>query len=197
MGVNWPPSPEEVKDVLFGMASLKSLGSDGFPPTFFKQYWHIVGEQRIKVVIHFFASGQPPTAFNHTYISLIPENPNACSVEHFQPIRLCDTTYKVISKILKNRIKPVLHRIISPLQMAFVPGRTINDNSIISHEIMYYLHRKKGKNRFMTIKIDLTKAYDPVEWAKERDALAVKECLSKFETFLKPGSKCKKILCTL
>ncbi|KAK4392753.1 hypothetical protein Sango_2053100 [Sesamum angolense] len=48
--------------------------------------------------------------------------------------------------------------------MAFVPGRTINENSILSHEIMHYIHRKQGRKRVMAIKIDLTKAYDRMEW---------------------------------
>ncbi|KAL0312769.1 UNVERIFIED_CONTAM: hypothetical protein Sradi_5676200 [Sesamum radiatum] len=158
------PTTEEIKGVVFNMASFKSPGPDGFPPCFFKKYWHIVGKHLNEAVRHFFLSGQLPPAINHTYITLIPKSLKADTVENFRPISLCNTTYKVISKILANRLKPLLDKFISPLQMAFVPSRTINENSILSHEIMHYLHRKKGKKGFMAIKIDLTKAYDRVEW---------------------------------
>ncbi|KAL0437443.1 UNVERIFIED_CONTAM: putative mitochondrial protein [Sesamum radiatum] len=146
------------------MASFKSPDPDGFPPSFFKQFWHIVGRQVIDATLYFFSNGQILPAINHTYITLIPKGPNARTVEQFRPISLCNTTYKVISKILANRLKPLLDKLISPFQMAFVPGRTINDNSILSHEIIHYLQQKKGKKGFMAIKIDLTKAYDKVEW---------------------------------
>ncbi|KAL0402832.1 UNVERIFIED_CONTAM: LINE-1 retrotransposable element O protein [Sesamum radiatum] len=181
------PSPEEIRDTIFSMASFKSPGPDGFPPSFFKQYWHIVGKQFVEATIHFFSTGHITPAINHTYISLVPKNSKAASVDQFRPISLCNTTYKVISKILANRIKPHLEKIISPFQMAFVPGRNINDNSIISQEIMHYLHRKKGRKGFMAIKIDLSKAYDRVEWPF---LLKLLEELGLNETFVNWISQC-------
>ncbi|KAL0416868.1 UNVERIFIED_CONTAM: hypothetical protein Slati_3518700 [Sesamum latifolium] len=133
------PSTEEIKDV-FEMASFKSPGPDDFPPSFYQNFWHIVEATR-----SFFTTGQVYPTINHTYITLIPKSPKAATVDQFHPISLYNTTYKMISKILANRIKPHLDKIISPFQMAFVPGRTINENSIISNELMHYLHQKKGK----------------------------------------------------
>lgn len=104
------------------------------------------------------------TALNHTFIALIPKSRHPFKVEQFRPISLCNVIYKVISKILANRLKPFLCSLISPLQMAFVKDRNIHDNSIIFHEIMNYLHKKTGKNSFMAIKVDLAKAFDRVEW---------------------------------
>ncbi|KAL0404010.1 UNVERIFIED_CONTAM: hypothetical protein Sradi_2041800 [Sesamum radiatum] len=158
------PSPDEIKDTVFAMAAFKSPRPDDFPSSLFKQYWHIVGEKVVEAVTFFFSFGILPPAINHTYITLIPKNQTAHLVEQFRSISLCNTIYKVISKIIANKIHPHLEKIISPFQIAFVPGRNINENSIISQEIMHYLHNKKGKKRYMAIKIDLSKAYDHVEW---------------------------------
>ena len=73
--------------------------------------------------------------------------------------------YKVISKVLANRLKLVIDRVISESQSAFIPGRLITDNIMISNEVMHYMKRKtQGKHGFMAIKIDMSKAYDHVEW---------------------------------
>ncbi len=101
---------------------------------------------------------------NQTFISLIPKVDNPISIDHFRPISLCNTTLKVITKILANRIKPLFGKIIHPLQGAFVEGRVIQDNILIAHEMFHSFHKKKkGKTGWMAIKIDLEKAYDMLE----------------------------------
>lgn len=158
------PTPTEIKKTLFSFASLKSPGPDGLPPLFYKSFWKITRRDLILAVQHFFTHGFLLKSLNHTFIALIPKTKKAAHVDQFRPISLCNVTYKVISKIIANRLKPLLPNFIFPFQMAFVPGRNIHDNNIISHEIMDYLHKKKGKKGFMAIKVDLTKAFDKVEW---------------------------------
>ena len=72
--------------------------------------------------------------------------------------------YKIIAKILVNRLGPLLEKVISPLQSAFIPGRSIHDNILISHEIMHKFKKPKGKKAWVTIKLDIKKAYDQMEW---------------------------------
>ncbi|KAL8145771.1 hypothetical protein AgCh_003788 [Apium graveolens] len=73
--------------------------------------------------------------------------------------------YQVISKVTANRLKHVLESIISNTQSAFIPGRMIIDNIMIAQEIMHFMKRKmKGKDGWMALKLDMSKAYDRVEW---------------------------------
>lgn len=150
--------------MLFSFAANKSPGPNGFPPLFYKSFWKTTSKVLTETVQHFFKSGFRLKALNHTFIALIPKTSHSSKVEQFRPISLCNVVYKVISKILANRFKVHLDKFISPFQMAFVEGRSIHDNNIISHEIMNYLHKKTGNKCFMAIKVDLAKAFDRVEW---------------------------------
>ncbi|GLT27442.1 hypothetical protein SLA2020_024390 [Shorea laevis] len=109
--------------------------------------------------------------WNNCLISLIPKIKNPETVKQFRPIGLCNTSYKIISKILVNRIKPFLDSLISPCQASFVPGRKGIDNVIILQELVYSFSKKKGRKGDMIIKLDLEKAYDCLEWSFIREAL--------------------------
>ncbi|XP_026399135.1 uncharacterized protein LOC113294986 [Papaver somniferum] len=91
------------------------------------------------------------------------QNPKLPS--EFRPIGLCNASYKIVSKILDNRIKPLLKRLTSPYQDAFVPGRDIHDNIIISHDMIHSMKHKEGLSGTMGIKLDLSKAFDRLEWS--------------------------------
>ena len=73
--------------------------------------------------------------------------------------------YKIIYKVLANRLKKVLAVVIDEAQSAFVSGRLIMDNVLVVFETMHSIdQRKKGKEALMTIKLDISKAYDKVKW---------------------------------
>ncbi|KAM6545081.1 hypothetical protein CsatB_025817 [Cannabis sativa] len=102
--------------------------------------------------------------FNHTFLCLIPKITNASRFDHFRPISLCYFCYKIISRILTDRLKKVIDRLVSPFQFAFVPGRWIAECSIMAQEVLQSFKRKKGKHGVMAMKTDMSKVYDRLEW---------------------------------
>lgn len=157
-------SDQEIHNAVFQLDPDKSPGPDGYPPLFFQKYWGIIGKSVIRSVKAFFHSGKLLKEVNHTFIALIPKIENPSSANHFRPISLCSTMYKIISKILVNRLKQVLGKIVHPLQGAFVPDRLIQDNILMAHEVFHAFRKKTGASGWIAIKLDMEKAYDRLEW---------------------------------
>ena len=115
----------------------------------------------MNTVLDFLNDGVMLPNFNHTNIVLIPKVKNPKKMSEFRPISLCNVIYKVISKVLANRLKQVLPDIISLTQSDFVPGRLITNNVIVAYEALHSTHaRKKGKTGSLALKLDVSKAYD-------------------------------------
>ena len=112
-----------------------------------------------------------PEYLNKTLITLIPKKRNPETLNNYRPISLCNTIYKMVTKIIVARIRPLLPDLISPLQSAFVLGRQGVDNAIIVQELVHSMAKKKGRGGVMAIKLDLEKAYDRLEWSFIRDTL--------------------------
>jgi hypothetical protein len=159
--------PEEA-EIFLAISELglnKSPGPDGMIGLFYKTYWQIVKSSVVPSVQSFFWGGFMLKEFNHTNIALIPKLENPSRVNYFHPISLTNFNYKIISKILSNRFKPLLHKIVSPMQSAFLKGRSIQDNSIMAHELFHTMKYKRGRGGLMALKLDMEKAFDSLEWS--------------------------------
>jgi hypothetical protein len=146
------------------MKGLAAPGPDGLPTRFYHTYWDIIGADITREALHILNNKGSPAPYNNTHICLIPKTNNPIYPSDFRPISLCNATLKIITKTIANRLKPILHEIISPNQSAFIPGRLITDNSLIANEIFHYLSQTNRHNGFIGIKTDMAKAYDRLEW---------------------------------
>ena len=133
----------EIKNMVWDMNPLKAPGPDGFPGLFFKCYWDTIGPQVIVAVQIFFRDGWLLSQSNQTYITFIPKKKGACSFNHFRPISLCNFYYKIISKILVLRLRPLLAKLIEPSQAAFVPDRWIAGNVVLAQEVLHSFNKIK------------------------------------------------------
>src|SRR3954462_2669625 len=107
---------------------MKAPGPYGLHAVFFKRFWHILGEELTDEVLDVINKRKIPQGWNDTNVVLIPKVASPEMITQYRPISLCNVVYKVISKMLANRLKKILPEIISPTQSSFVPGRLITDN---------------------------------------------------------------------
>ena len=99
---------EEVKVALFQMGPTKAPGPDGMNALFYQKFWHVVGNNVVLAVLDFLNNGNMLPDINHTNIVLVPKVKNPERMSEFRPISLCNVIYKIISKVLANRLKQVL-----------------------------------------------------------------------------------------
>ena len=128
------------------MGPTKVSEPDGMNALFYQKFWHIVGNEVIDAVLDFLHTGHMMLDINYTHKFLIPKVKKPEKMADFRPISLCNVIYKIISKVLVNRLKLILPQLISPTQNAFVLGRLITDNVLVAYETLHAMHiRKKGK----------------------------------------------------
>ena len=158
-----PFDKDDVFNTLKFMAKNKCPGPDGFTVEFYLATWDIVGENVCSAILHFFQNLHLPRIINATALSLIPKGSSPETMSDFRPIACCNVLYKCITKLLSLRLKHVLPSIISLPQTAFVPGRKIGDNILLSQSLLKDYHLHSGPSR-CAFKIDLRKAFDSISW---------------------------------
>ncbi|KAL0445137.1 UNVERIFIED_CONTAM: hypothetical protein Slati_2236400 [Sesamum latifolium] len=125
--------------------------------------WPVIGKEVTQAIPDFFTTGRLLKQVNATLLSLIPKVQNPTLVAEFWPISCCNVLYKVITKIIVQRLSGVLDDLISPSQNAFVPGRSIGDNILLAQELFQGYNQQHVPPR-CALKVDIRKAYDTVEW---------------------------------
>ncbi|CAN1153049.1 LINE-1 retrotransposable element ORF2 protein [Linum perenne] len=156
-------SEEEIRKALISIADGKAPGPDGYNAYFFKHSWDIVKGDLFAAVRSFFSKSKMPGYVNSILLALIPKKFNAANMKDYRPIACCNVVYKIVSKVLANRLQAVLPSLINPAQTAFIKGRSIGDGILLAHELLRTYNRT-GISPRCAMKIDLMKAFDSVEW---------------------------------
>eukprot|EP00253_Pinus_taeda_P007045 PITA_07045 len=151
---------EEIEWSIRSMPLDKAPGPDGFSASFYKTHWDIIKKDYIRMAKNFYTKCKMGSSIKSSHLALIPKEPNPQTFGRFKPISLCNVSYKIITKILANRLKKILPSLISENQGGFVPKRQITDNVILIQEA---IHSSLARNeRGMIIKLDMANAFDRV-----------------------------------
>ncbi|GJR97187.1 RNA-directed DNA polymerase, eukaryota [Tanacetum coccineum] len=155
-------SKDEIKRAVWDCGTDKSPGPDGFTFGFYRRYWNILESDVVDAVTSFFHHGQFPKGSNSSFIALIPKTRDANMVKDFRPISLIGSMYKIIAKILANRLVLVLGDLVNEVQSAFIADKQILDGPFILNEIVQWCQLKKKQS--LVFKVDFEKAFDLVRW---------------------------------
>ncbi|XP_074302417.1 uncharacterized protein LOC141633971 [Silene latifolia] len=156
---------KKVRTAVFQMGSNKSSGPDGMPAIFFQKYWCHIKNEVTNVVLSILNTGNVPKELNRTSVVLIPKTNCPETVRDYRPISLCNVIMKIVTKCISNRMKTYMPHLVGEYQNGFIPGQSISDNILLSHELFHHITRKSmGKNGLMALKIDMSKAYDRIKW---------------------------------
>nr|GEW23415.1 RNA-directed DNA polymerase, eukaryota, reverse transcriptase zinc-binding domain protein [Tanacetum cinerariifolium] len=160
---------KEVKRVVWDCGSDKAPGPDGYTFSFYRHFWSTIEKDVFATVQYFFNHDDIPKGCNSTFFTLILKISGANMVKDFRPISLIGSFYKIIAKVLTNRLVRVLGDIVNEVQSAFIANRQILDGPFIVNEVIQWC--KKKKKHALIFKVDFEKAYDSVRWDYLDDVL--------------------------
>ncbi|GKV09904.1 hypothetical protein SLEP1_g21338 [Rubroshorea leprosula] len=161
----WLERPFSIKEIEEGLHSCddsKAPGPDGFNFNFIKFAWSTLKDDFVNFMCEFHQHGRLVKGLNSSFLALIPKKLNPLQFTEYRPISLLGCLYKLLAKVLANRLKMVMSDIISDSQSAFVGGRQLVDSVLILNEVVHEVKRRKQQS-FM-FKADFEKAYDCVDW---------------------------------
>jgi hypothetical protein len=120
-----PFSTEEIDNVILDLPSDKAPGPDGFNNTFIKNCWPIIRGDMYKLCFDFFHHRPDLKSINHSYITLVPKKDNPEKVNDFRPISLLNSSIKMVTKLLANRLQPLAMDIIHENQYGLLKGEQL------------------------------------------------------------------------
>ncbi|XP_048494804.1 uncharacterized protein LOC125494938 [Beta vulgaris subsp. vulgaris] len=158
-----PFSLEEIDSAVTACNSKKAPGPDGYNFGFIKAAWNIIKTDVYLLVQEFWQTGKLPKGSNMAFITLIAKIKNPNGFKDYRPISMVGSIYKIIAKLLTQRLKQVMSSLVGPLQTSFIEDRQILDGALIAGELFDSYKRNNKKAIFL--KIDFHKAFDSVSWA--------------------------------
>lgn len=149
---------------LRAMSNGKTPGSDGLPKEFFLTFWDVLKDDFVEMANNCLTDGIMPMTLRQAIISLLYKKDDPELLKNWRPISLLNVDYKILTKVLVNRIKPLMSSLIHPDQCCSVPGRSSEDNATLLRDICDYLD-VHDKMACAFLSIDQEKAFDYVDWA--------------------------------
>jgi hypothetical protein len=157
-----PFSLMEIEDVVRCSDGNKSPGPDGFNFAFVKAFWDLLKSEVRILFDQFHGNAIIPKSFLSYFVTLIPKVNSPFALEDFRPISLLGCLYKLVAKVLTDRLAKVMDSLISSNQSAFIKGRHLVDGVLVVNEVVD-LAKKTGRE-CLILKVDFEKAYDSVDW---------------------------------
>ncbi|GJX38579.1 RNA-directed DNA polymerase, eukaryota [Tanacetum coccineum] len=155
-------SKDEIKQAVWDYGLDKSPSPDGFTFGFYHRFWSLLEDEVVDAVCYFFNNGFYLKGINSSFIALIPKSQGADMVKDFRPISLIGSIYKIIAKLLANRLVTVLDGLPNEVQSAFIANRQILDGPFMLNELIHWCKVKKTQS--MIFKVNFEKAFDSVCW---------------------------------
>jgi len=153
---------EEIRATIWDCGSEKSPGPDGLNFKFIKQFWKLLKSDISRFLTEFHANGVFPRGSNASFIALIPKLKDPQNLNEYRPISLIGCVYKIVAKLLANRLKKVMLDIIDERQSAFISGRQLLHSVLIVNEAVE--EAKRCYKPCLVFKVDYERAYDLVSW---------------------------------
>ena len=162
----WLGSPftlEELGTALKHMSNNKAPGTDGFPTEFYKIFWNDVKQYFFRMIQESYEVASLPNTLKEGIITLIPKpNKPRDEISSYRPITLLNSSYKIISSAIANRLKDVLPDVIGQEQTGFMKNRFIGDNTRLTYDIIQYL--KSNDRTALLLSLDIQDAFNSVNW---------------------------------
>ena len=153
---------EEIRTAVWDCGSDKCPGPDGLNFKFIKHFWELIKPDISRFIAEFHANGIFPRGENASFIALIPRKSDPQNLNEYMPISLIGCVYKIVAKLLTNRLKKVLPGIIDERQSAFISGRQLLHSVLIANETME--EAKRCHKPCLVFKVDYERAYDSISW---------------------------------
>ena len=138
---------EEIYKALKQMHPTKALGPDGMLALFYQQIWSVVREDVVKIALEVLNNKADLSNLNTTFLCLIAMIKKPKHIKDFRPISVCNIIFKIITKIIANRLKSILPQIIGEFPSAFVLERLITYNGLVAFDIFHYIRKKAVGNK--------------------------------------------------